>query len=367
MEQAQRGAPLSSALREAMELVYLRNLKSREKQNVVRAIFGQHFSLLLHSLAHGQWKELMTVPDQTPSSEPSGQASAEKTSFLAPALWPFFVSGTDYRDNSTEATIVRQSALFLHYILQTGGHDLKEEASRELGSDFEAVLLEASTANTTTTTDAGQTTAMRAKVAASGPQVRCSLPLPILQRLFAFYDQKRPNGDGRESDAVLPYLPPKPSAQGQAEAEAATVKDQQAMVQRSDEEIGFAAAYVLENSSPHDYHHRVSYLRSLGGERGAIFAEAVEQLWVHPLVAEVVKSRERLIECCFRDVADPAVREAKRAEVRRLLAFQPLDVRANAPLLSKLWNYLHFQSSDDNDDVDVDDAEERHERRGGCR
>lgn len=176
----------------------------------------------------------------------------------------------------------------------------------------------------------------------SSPQTECSLPLPILQRLFAVTKQQQPKED---LDAVLPYIPKRAGDHKAAIKE--DIMDQRAMVRRTDEEIVFAAAYVIENASHHDRPHRLAYLHALGGERGSTFSAIVERLWAHPLVAKIDMARERLVQCCFRDVTDESVRETKRDEIRQLLSYQPLDVRANSSLLSKLWNYLHFTTNAD--------------------
>jgi len=305
VEQIRRGIPLSSALHEAMELVYLRHHKSREKQDAIRELFRWHLGRLLLSLSHGEWS--LEQQEESIQTEPLEDA---RTAFLAPCLWPFFVSGEDYRDNSTEATIVRQSALFLHFILQTGGRDLLENSSRTFGADLESAILLLPTVPSEQEMDASSVRLLVS--AASSPREKCSLPLPILQRLFGFF-----------------YLNPDRPKLSLAEARPFEKDEQASVSRRSDEEIGFAAVYILENSSPLDHHHRICYLRSLGGERGAAWANVAEQLWGHPLVSSIIKARQHLAsfspESAFSDHYK-----------QQLLSSQPLDLRVNAPLLLKL-------------------------------
>ncbi len=296
MEQLQRGVPLSQSLAEAMELVYVRHLRNKAHQQAVRVLFNDHLSLLLECLRKGYFVE----------SE--GYA---RLSFLGPSLWPSFVSGKDYCNDSVSSTIKSQGSLFMHQVLQHAGFCLGQELTLLFGQDWYSK----------TVGHALSAKDMLLKIRESleaNPHLRCSLPIALIQRLYSYASVHPQDAE------IFSYV-----------LKDTSDSDDKAMIPVREELLEVSALYILEMASPSDWQNRFCWLKEVGSPTAEKFSSLISSVWDHPLVKLTLDTRMKL-----ENILPPSA--------QRLLAFQPLDLRTNTPLLSRLWNMLNIQASDDN-------------------
>jgi MoxR-like ATPase len=279
VEQLQRGGNLETALLEAMELVYVRHLRSQTQQDHVRKLYHVHVAgLLSRFVAH----------------------SHPESPLVSAGLWPSFVSGESYCKNSVDATIARQSAVFRFY-------QLRHIAALLAAGEFEQLFPEKKTRGFVEKQGLVRAALEHPQLAEELRRIQCSLPLETLKQLLA--SASIASADGSETMTAQPIL----------------------TVTESAELSSLAATYVLEMSSPEDWQHRFAWLNAIGGEIALQCSTLLQKIWSHPLTELSIATRKLIID---------SVGTEYRQSIERTLAFQPLDIRGNPQLVARLWTAM---------------------------
>ncbi|KAL6070950.1 Midasin [Balamuthia mandrillaris] len=129
VEQCRRGVALAESLLNAMELVYVRHLRQHAHQQSVRALYHQHFDAFLQPFSASSYADVAQALNLASdlhdlfARRPQQQQHQMQTLslFLAPTLWPFFVSGPSYQQDSILTSIRRQGALLQHHLFKEQG------------------------------------------------------------------------------------------------------------------------------------------------------------------------------------------------------------------------------------------------------